>query len=213
MVEDIFKASVEDFLTVTASDNPTPGGGSVAAVVGALGASLVQMVGNLTVGKDRYRDVEAEIQQMLVTGLGLMEKLKELAKSDIAHFDTFMKVLAMPKETSEQQVVRKKHIQQALMDATDTPLLIATTGVEVLTLSCRMAEIGNKMVVSDTGVAAYLAEAAVHSALITADSNLVLIEDRQFVDRANKEKQKISTEAIRLRAKTIQLMRINRLRG
>ncbi len=175
-------------------------------MIGALGAALVQMVGNLTVGKDKYRDVEEEMKQLLSKGSELMERLKELTQADIAHFDTFMKVLGMPRETPEQQAVRKEHIQQALKDATDTPLAIATAGVEVLLLSCRMAEVGSKMAVSDTGVAAHLAEAAVHSALITADSNLVLIQDKAFVDRANKEKQRLSTEAIQLREKTLVLM-------
>jgi len=202
-MQDAFRYSVEEFLNVTASDSPTPGGGSIAAVVGALGAALVQMVGNLTVGKDKYRNVEDEIKELVQKGSALMENLKKLAEEDMSHFDTFINALGMPKDTPEQLAMRKEKIQDALKEATKTPLAIATNGVEVLKLASRMAATGTKMAVSDTGVAAHLAEAAVQAALITADSNIVRIEDQEFLNWAQSEKLRLSKEALSLKEKTL----------
>jgi formiminotetrahydrofolate cyclodeaminase len=205
-MQDVFKASVEELLTVTASDNPTPGGGSVAAIVGALGIALVQMVGNLTVGKEKYRNVEGEIKQLIQKCSTLMEKLKKLAEEDMSHFHTFIKVLGMPKDTPEELATRKEKIQVALKEATKTPLAIATYGVEVLSLANRMAAVGTKMAISDTGVAAHLAEATVQAALITAESNFARIKDQEFLNWAQAEKQRLSKEAQDLKEKTLHHM-------
>lgn len=206
-MKDIYNQTLEDFLSITASDSPTPGGGSVAAITGVLGVALVQMVGNLTLGKEKYRDVEEEIKQLVSKGTDLMERLKKLARDDMDHFDTFVDVLSMPKETPEQIETRKDRLQKALKDATGTPLAIADAGVEVLALACRMAEVGTKNAVSDTGVAAHLAEAAVQSALITAQSNIPRIQDQDFVDWAQKEQERLSREALMLKEKTLDFMR------
>ncbi|WP_031514859.1 cyclodeaminase/cyclohydrolase family protein [Desulfofalx alkaliphila] len=205
-MSDIFDKSVRDFLNVTASDAPTPGGGSVAALCGAQAAALVQMVGRLTVGKQKYRQVEEEVKQLIDKGNRLMEKLKRLALDDMAHFDAFMEVLRLPKENEEQQKYRKERMQGALINATGTPLAIAAAGVEVLSLACRLAEIGTKLAVSDTGVAAHLAEAAVQSALITAESNIGGIEDRAFVEQFKAEKARLSDQAAHLKEKTLEFM-------
>ncbi|MTI79964.1 MAG: cyclodeaminase/cyclohydrolase family protein [Firmicutes bacterium] len=202
-MNDVFKGSVDQFLENTSSDSPTPGGGSVAALTGALGAALVQMVGNLTVGKEKYRHVEDEIKELVRKGTHLMDKQKKLAEDDMAHFDSFMEVLSLPKNTPEEQETRKKRLQQALKDATETPLAIASAGVEVLTLTALVAEKGTKNAISDAGVAAHLAEAAVQAALITADCNIPRIEDQTFVQWAEKKKENLSSEAQRLKSESL----------
>ncbi|MBM7855495.1 formiminotetrahydrofolate cyclodeaminase [Desulfohalotomaculum tongense] len=206
-MNDVFKQSVDDFLAAASTDSPTPGGGSVAALTGALGAALVQMVGNLTVGKEKYRHVEQEMKQLVNRGSELMEKLKELAREDMAHFDTFMEVLSLPKNTPEEQAERAERIQQALKGATETPLAIAAAGVEVLALARRVADVGTENAVSDAAVAAHLAEAAVQAALVTADCNIPRIKDQTFVDRAGREKQRLGAEALQLKNKTVELVR------
>lgn len=206
-MNNVLNQSVDDFLVSTASADPTPGGGSVAAVAGTLAAALVQMVGNLTVGKEQYRNVESEVQQLVENGSKLLVQLKELAAEDMAHFSTFMQILKMPKETSEQIARRTEEMQKALVMATKTPLAIAAAGVEILTIACRLAEIGTKTAVSDNGVAACLAEAAVQAALITADCNLSSIKDVNFLHWAQEEKQKLSNQAIQLKEKTLAYMR------
>lgn len=206
MAKDIFEVTLNEFIDTTASDSSTPGGGSVAAVVGALGSALVQMVGNLTTGKKKYEDVEDEVKNLLNKSSKIMSKLKDLTRADIEYFDTFIKVLGMPKETEEQKQKRTEAIQHALKEAANTPMAIARLGIEMLSIANRMAEIGSKMVISDAGVAAYLIESSIHSALITADSNLVLIKDEKFVDNMNKEKKDLQEKAIALRKKTVEAM-------
>jgi len=206
MAKDIFEVTLNEFIDTTASDSSTPGGGSVAAVVGALGSALVQMVGNLTTGKKKYEDVEDEVKNLLNKSSKIMSKLKDLTRADIEYFDTFIKVLGMPKETEEQKQKRTEAIQHALKEAANTPMAIARLGIEMLSIANRMAEIGSKMVISDAGVAAYLIESSIHSALITADSNLVFIKDEKFVDNMNKEKKDLQEKAIALRKKTVEAM-------
>ncbi|MBO8137290.1 MAG: cyclodeaminase/cyclohydrolase family protein [Desulfotomaculum sp.] len=205
-MSDVLKKSVGDFLKITSSDSPVPGGGSAAALTGAMGAALVQMVGNLTTGKEKYRHVEEEINELIQRGSELMEKLQYLAREDMNHFETFMKVLKLPKNTAEEQIERKKQLQEALKSATNTPLNIASAGVEVLSLALQVAEKGTKNAISDAAVAAYLAEAAVKAALITADCNIPRIEDQEFINAANQQKERLTAEATDLRNKTVQIV-------
>ena len=207
MTKDIFEVSLREFIDTTASDSPTPGGGSVSAVVGALGSALVQMVGNLTVGKEKYKGVEGEVKELLDKSSKIMNELKELTRKDIEHFDAFIKALSMPKDTEEQKQKRSEAIQKTLKEAANTPLSVARLGVEMLLVANRMAEIGSKMVISDAGVAAHLIEASIHSALITVDSNLVLIKDEKFVNNVDKEKKELQEKAVHLREKTVEAMR------
>ena len=202
-MNDTFKQSLDEFLINTASNNPTPGGGSVAAVAAALAASLVQMVGNLTVGKERYRDVETEVQQLVNKGDALTQELKTLATADMAHFTTFMEVLRRPKDTPAQVSVRNAAMQRALMAATKTPLAIAAAGVEVLTVACRLAEIGSKNAISDAGAAACLAAGTIRAAIIIAEGNLDSIKDQEFLAWAEAEKQHLDSETNRLKAATL----------
>lgn len=206
-INDIFKKSVEDFLNAAASSAPIPGGGSVAAVAGALGAALVQMVGNLTVGKKKYAEVEEEIKLLVSRAAQQMELLKKLACQDMEHFDTFMQVLSMPKDTAEQAKLREEKLQYALKEAAATPMAAAAAGLELLKLACRMAEIGTKTAVSDAGAAAVLADAMIEAALITADSNLMRIKDKSYVERSNIEKESLKREAKELKEKTLEFMR------
>lgn len=202
-MDNTFKQSVDEFLINTASDRPTPGGGSVAALVAALSASLVQMVGNLTVGKKNYQDVEAEVQQLIKQGATLTEQLKSLAAQDMAHFNTFMEVLRMPKDTPEQVRERDAGMQRALMAATKTPLAIGEAGIEVLKIAHRLAQIGSKNAISDAGAAACLATGAIQAALIIAESNFGSIKDQEFLAWAEAEKQNIIDESIKLKEATL----------
>ncbi|MCL0068093.1 cyclodeaminase/cyclohydrolase family protein [Peptococcaceae bacterium] len=207
MEKDIFEVSLKEFIDTTASDSPTPGGGSVSAVVGVLGSALVQMVGNLTVGKEKYKGVEGEVKELLDKSSKIINELKELTRKDIEHFYAFIKALSMPKDTEEQKQKRSEAIQKTLKEAANTPLSVARLGVEMLLVANRMAEIGSKMVISDAGVAAHLIEASIHSALITVDSNLILIKDEKFVNNVDKEKKELQEKAVHLREKTVEAMR------
>lgn len=202
-MDNTFKLTLDEFLTNTACDDPTPGGGSVAAVTAALAAALIQMVGNLTVGKACYREVEPEVEQLIAKGSALTEQLKALAADDMTHFGSFMEVLRMPKDTPEQSAERSDAMQQALIAATKTPLSIATAGTEVLAIAARLAKICNKAAISDAGAVATIAAGAIQAALIIAAGNLTSIKDQEFLTWAKGEIASLTDKTNDLKAATL----------
>lgn len=178
--------TVAQFLDELASKAPVPGGGSGAALAGALGAALASMVGNLTAGKSRYADVQDEIENLLAQTEALRARLTDLIEEDIAAYYKLSSAYKMPRDTDEQKATRSAAIQSALREATQPPMAIAEACVEVLRLSKPLAEIGNVNAVSDAGVAALLAEAALRSAALNILINLGSIKDEEFVNWGSK---------------------------
>lgn len=170
---------VSNFLNELASNSPTPGGGSVAALAGALGAALISMVGNLTVGKKKYEDVEEEIKRILSSSEKLRYELSQLIEEDVKVFNNFMSTYKMPKETEDDKKIRAEKIQESLIEAAKVPLKVAHKCLDILSLSKEVAEKGNINVVSDAGVAALLAEAALESAILNVKINLKMIKDEK----------------------------------
>jgi len=183
MPESFSQKTVAQFLDELASQAPVPGGGSGAALVGALGAALASMVCNLTVGKPKYADVQGEIQALLAQTEALRARLTALIDEDIAVYYRLSSAYKMPKETEEQKAARTAAIQDILRDATKVPMQIAEACVQVLQLCKPIAEKGNVGAVSDAGVAALLAEAALRSAALNVLINLAAIKDAEFVAR------------------------------
>ncbi|NIV32337.1 MAG: methenyltetrahydrofolate cyclohydrolase, partial [Anaerolineae bacterium] len=157
---------VTNFLDELASNAPAPGGGSVAALSGALGAALVSMVCNLTLGKKAYADVQDEISDLLAESEALREQLTGLLEEDVKAYTGYSKAAKMPRGTEEEKAERQVVMQAALKVATDVPLSIAETAVKVMDLCMPAAEKGNKWAVSDAGVAVLMAEAALRSAAL-----------------------------------------------
>lgn len=170
---------VSNFLNELASNSPTPGGGSVAALAGALGAALISMVGNLTVGKKKYEDVEEEIKRILSSSEKLRYELSQLIEDDVKVFNNFMATYKMPKETEDEKKVRTEKIQEALIEAAKVPLKVAYKCLDIMILSQEVAEKGNVNVVSDAGVAVLMAEAALESAILNVKINLKMIKDEK----------------------------------
>ena len=171
---------VSNFLNELASNSPTPGGGSVAALAGALGAALISMVGNLTVGKKKYEDVEEDIKKIISSSEKLRYELSQLIEEDIKVFNNFMATYKMPKETEDEKKVRAEKIQESLIEAAKVPLKVAYKCLNILSLSEEVAEKGNINVVSDAGVAALMAEAALESAILNVKINLKMIKDEKI---------------------------------
>ncbi|MCF7967899.1 MAG: cyclodeaminase/cyclohydrolase family protein [Methylococcaceae bacterium] len=180
----IKEASIEHFLHELASKSPTPGGGSAAAIMGAMGAALVAMVCNLTVGKKNYEDVSEEMAVLLPTLDGLRTRLVDMVAADVAAFDQVMAAYGMPRETDADKQRRSAAIQSALKQATLVPLECARACVEVIGLSRVAAEKGNKNVISDAGVAVVVAHAALRSAALNVRVNTSVIRDEAFVTGA-----------------------------
>jgi len=170
---------VSNFLDELASNSPTPGGGSVAALAGALGAALISMVGNLTVGKKKYEDVEEDIKKIIGSSEKLRYELSQLIEEDVKVFNNFMATYKMPRETENEKKMRTEKIQEALIEAARVPLRVAYKCMEILSLSKEVAEKGSINTVSDAGVAALMAEAALESAILNVKINLKMIKDEK----------------------------------
>ena len=171
---------VTSFLDELASNAPAPGGGSVAALSGALGAALVSMVCNLTLGKRGYDDVQDDIKELLDQSEALRKELTDLLEDDVAAYNGYMKAAKMPRATDGEKAERAVAMQAALKVATDVPLRIAGAAVRVMDLCTPAAEKGNKWAVSDAGVAVLVAEAAVRSAALNVLINLGSLKDDEF---------------------------------
>ncbi len=172
---------VTNFLDELASSAPAPGGGSVAALSGALGAALVSMVCNLTLGKKGYEEVQGEIAALLEKSEALRAELTGLLEADVAAYTAYSQTAKMPRDTEEQKAARTAAMQAALKNATMVPLHIAEAAVKVMDLCRPVAEKGNKWAVSDAGVAVLMAEAALRSAALNVLINLGSIKDETFV--------------------------------
>jgi len=173
--------TVSTFLDELASSAPAPGGGSAAALAAAIGAALVSMVANLTVGKKKYADVQDDIQRILARSEVLRHRCQELLEGDVAAYTEVAKAFKMPRESEEQQEQRESEIQEALRGATLVPMELAEACVEILGLCPESADKGNVRAVSDIGVGALMAEAALRAAALNVWINLGSIEDEAFV--------------------------------
>ena len=172
---------VTNFLDELASNTPAPGGGSVAALSGALGAALVSMVCNLTLGKKAYAGVQDEINDLLAESEALRQELTDLLEEDVKAYTGYSKAAKMPRGTEEEKAERQVVMQAALKVATDVPLTIAEAAVKVMDLCMPAAEKGNKWAVSDAGVAVLMAEASLRSAALNVLINLGSLKDEEFV--------------------------------
>jgi formiminotetrahydrofolate cyclodeaminase len=172
---------VTSFLDELASNAPAPGGGSVAALSGALGAALISMVCNLTLGKKGYEEVQDEISGLLARSEALRKELADLLEADVAAYTAYSQASKMPRDTEEQKASRAEAMQAALKNATMVPMGIAEAAVKVIDLCMPTAEKGNKWAVSDAGVAVLMAEAALRSAALNVLINLGTIKDQEFV--------------------------------
>lgn len=171
---------VTAFLDELASSAATPGGGSAAAIMGGMGAALVSMVCNLTIGKKAYVEVEGDMKDLLAKAEALRARLTDFIRADVEAFDGLMAAYGLPKDTDEQKAARSAAIQEGLKKATDAPLACARACADVIALSLIAAEKGNTNVVSDAGVAALAAVAALRSAALNVDINVPSIKDADF---------------------------------
>ena len=171
---------VTTFLDELASSAPAPGGGSAAALSGALGAALVSMVCNLTLGKKKYADVQEDIEALLEKSEALRKELTDLLEEDVKAYTAYSKAAKMPRQTEEQKAERATAMQAALKGATDVPLRIAEAAVKVMDLCMPAAEKGNVWAVSDAGVAVLMAEAALRGAALNVLINLGSLKDEEF---------------------------------
>ncbi len=172
--------TVQQFLEALASKEPVPGGGSGAALAGALGAALVSMVCNLTIGKKGYEGVEAQMRHLLAQTEGIRIELPQLLEADTQAYGQVMAAYRLPRATEAEKQAREAAMQERLRQAAEVPYRIAERCAQVVSLALPAARMGNKWAVSDAGVGALLGEASMHSALLNVEINLASIQDQAY---------------------------------
>jgi formiminotetrahydrofolate cyclodeaminase len=186
---------MQHFLDKLSSKSPEPGGGSAAALVGAEAAALVGMVCYLTLGKEKYADVQAEMEDLRDKSEAARADMQRLLQEDTEAFAAASAAYKLPKETDEQKKERDVAIQAGLKKATEVPFAIGEKALEIARLSLIAAEKGNKGAVSDAGVAVLFAEAALQAAALNVRINLVSIKDPDYVNDKWNKMQKMVDEA------------------
>ncbi|MFQ5944690.1 MAG: glutamate formimidoyltransferase [Anaerolineae bacterium] len=166
------------FLRALSSGAPTPGGGSAAALAGALAASLAAMVANLTYGKKGFEAVQAEVLEARDKAVGLRDEMRSLMGEDAAAFDAVLQAQRLPKNSDEERSRRNAALQVSLRAAAAVPLTVAERSVRVLELAQKLAEQGNPNAASDAGTAAYLAQAAIRAAAANVLANTASIQEK-----------------------------------
>jgi formiminotetrahydrofolate cyclodeaminase len=184
-----------DFIEVAASKSHTPGGGNVSAVVATLGASMVAMVGNLTVSNKKYAEFKDQAQAQVDKLMAIIDRLKELTNKDMEAFDAYMAVFRMPKETDEEKKARAEAMEAAAKQATLVPLDICKACLEIVEEAEELSKYGNKMAISDVGVGAMVAETALRSCMLSVDINIPSIKDQDFVKEVRAERQRLFVQA------------------
>ncbi len=202
--------SLKEYIANTSSGDPTPGGGSVAALVGSLGSALINMVSNLTVGKKAYEDLEEDIKESILSNTKEIERLtNELAAivdEDTKAFDGVMVAFKMPKETEEEKKIRSQAIQDGYKIALEVPLRCGQKCLEVLKLQDVFANYGNVNAITDVGVGTLLAYAGLEGALFNVTINLASIKDQEFKSLTEGKVDKLLEEGKELKESLLKIV-------
>lgn len=194
------------FAAETASESPAPGGGSISAYMGALGAALGTMVANLSSHKAGWDDRWEEFSDWADRGQALLAELLHLVDEDTEAFNRIMAVFAMPKSTDEEKAARSAALQEATLYATEVPLRTMKAAVRVFPLVRAMAETGNPNSVSDAGVGALAARSAVLGACLNVKINAAGLKDRERAGALVAEAESIAADAVRLEMEVLAIV-------
>jgi formiminotetrahydrofolate cyclodeaminase len=183
--------SITDFLERLSSDAPTPGGGSVAALAGALSCSLTSMVGNLTYGKKKYEEYWEQSKKIIDEAKELKEDFLSLFYEDMEVFTKLMATFGLSRKTEEEKRKRAEAIQQATKKAIEVPLNVMKRSQRAAEMAFAMAKIGNLNAVSDTGIAGEMALSACRSASFNVLINLNFLKDPEYSGKIKKEYEEV----------------------
>jgi glutamate formiminotransferase/formiminotetrahydrofolate cyclodeaminase len=206
-VTDFAQLTLDGFLAALASDAPTPGGGTAAAVAGAMGAALAEMVSALTLSKEKYAASHEAVRQIAEAAQLARTEFVRLAREDSDAYDGVMAARRLPKDTDEQKAVRTRQVALANRHASEVPMRTARAAARLLAALPELAEKGNSNAVSDVGGAALLLDACVEGALLNVGINLSGIEDPRLVAEMQRETAVLQEEAQRLRSRVVAIVR------
>jgi glutamate formiminotransferase/formiminotetrahydrofolate cyclodeaminase len=185
-----------DFTDELSTDSPAPGGGSVAALCGALSSALSAMVGNLTFSKKQYKNVWPEVEKIAIESQALKDGFLRAVDDDTDAFNKVMDCFKMPKGTPEEKAARDEAVQEATKNATLVPFNVLEKSVRAAELAKRIAEIGNQNSLSDAGVAGLTARTAAIGAYYNVLINLQSITDKEFVKKTFEDAEKLKVQAV-----------------
>ena len=174
---------LNEFVNILGTSEPVPGGGGASALIGAMAASLAGMVGNLTTGKKKYAEYQADIERILRDSDALRLKMNALIEKDAEVFEPLSKAYGIPKD----EPGRDEILEKALKTASDAPMEIVRTASEVMALIEELTVKGSRLAISDVGVAAAACEACAKGAVMNVYINTKLMKDRKVAEEVNKE--------------------------
>lgn len=192
------------FANETASESPAPGGGSISAYVGTLGASLAAMVANLSAAKRGWEDQTPFFSKAGVEAQEIKEKLLRLVDDDTRAFDGIMQAFALPKSTKEEKDARSMAIQSATKVAIETPLQVMRLALASFKPIQEMIKHGNPNSITDAGVGALCARTAVYGAYLNVKVNISGLKDKSYSDSVMREAETILKEALNLEAEVLE---------
>jgi formiminotetrahydrofolate cyclodeaminase len=201
--EMLAKTSLEEFTAKLASGAPTPGGGSAAAMAGALSASLIQMVCDLTLGRDKYRAHDESVRRIRQKAEAMHRNMLALVDRDADAYDGVMAAIRMPKGTEREKAARREAMGRANLFATETPMATAEGCVTLLGLAGELVGKSNTNALSDVGTAAMLAYAGLRGGAMNVRINLSGIVDAGHAARARERVQRIEVEGEKLREESL----------
>lgn len=198
--------SIRNFIKQAGSSSPTPGGGSVAALIAALGASMTSMVGNLSQG-EKFAPIQPQVAVVIEQMNSLTIACEELLHDDITSFNKYMQALKLPKITDEEKLLRKNALHEATIHAIDVPLRLIEVCRVGMVCTHSIAASANKNVISDLGIGAILFEAAAQSALLTIEINLASLKDMELKREYSDKLSSLIRDIEDLKSKTLQVTR------
>ena len=178
---------LEKYIKDASAGTPTPGGGSVAALVGALATTMASMSTNFTVGKEKFKQYDPQLKKILDECAKSRETLLSAMEEDIAVYSQVSSAYALPKSTDAEKKTRSEAIQQACKIAMEVPLKTTMCCLYILELTRELVDIANPNLISDVGVAGFLAESALQCAKLNVEINLAAIKNQSLVEKVHRE--------------------------
>ena len=206
----LIEMSLKDYILEAASGNPTPGGGSVSALAGSLGAALTQMVGNLTFDKKSYAELDDETKNRLQKNFTILKDkmniLSDIVDEDSNAFDDVLVAFKMPKDTEDEKNLRTSAIQAGYKHALEVPLKCAEECLSILKLQLVFAKYGNVNAITDVGVGALLGHSGLEGALLNVKINLLSIKDQDYKLEIDQKMGAILEESSRLKEEILKIV-------
>jgi len=185
-----------EFVDKLASKSPVPGGGGVAALVGAIGTALSSMVCNLTTGKKKYAEFENDIQRILKKAAKIQQDLMQMIDEDAENFLPLSKTYGMPKDTEEERRLKEETLEKALKQACEVPVRIVKSCYDAIKLHEELVDKGSRLAISDVGVGVQCLRAAIISGWLNIIININSIKDQDYVNKVKQETEGLVKEGV-----------------